>query len=102
MSEREISDVIEASKEALVELAKARTEVERLREALEFYADPDTWFAVALFPDPPCGEIVNDIGTTEGWEEMPYERPGKRARAALAPEATPNANHDAMASKQPR
>lgn len=47
--------------------------------ALEFYADPETWFAVALFPDHPCGEIVDDFSDTEALGE----KPGKRAREAL-------------------
>lgn len=54
-------------------------------DALAFYGDPDTWFAVAVFGDRPCGEI------TEDWSEhgdINYpegdQRPGKRAREALA------------------
>lgn len=51
-----------------------------MRRALEFYADPDTYFAVAVIGDPPCGEFVDDFGPdNEG-----IERPGLRARAALA------------------
>lgn len=46
--------------------------------ALEFYADPETWIAVGLFPDPPCGEIMNDFSETSYGD-----KPGKRARMAL-------------------
>lgn len=54
--------------------------IERLEEALAFYADPETWVAVAFLADPPCGEIVtdeSDTGDPWGW------RLGKRAREAL-------------------
>ena len=66
---------------ALVETVNAlEAERDALREALEFYADPNTYFAIGIFPDPPCGEFNEDFDDTEelGW------RPGKRARAALA------------------
>ena len=63
--------------------AKAR-EV-KLREALEFYADPDTYFAVSIISDPPAGDIVRDFSAVPGND---YDRPmpGKRARAALDPQ----------------
>lgn len=47
---------------------------------VEFYGDSDTWFAVSLLPDPPCGDIVKDI-------RKDYEgtyRPGGRARLAYS------------------
>lgn len=50
-------------------------------EALEFYADPETYLAIGFFPDPPCGEFMDD------WSDTGPEygaRPGKRARQALA------------------
>lgn len=45
---------------------------------LEFYADVDTWFAVMLMPDPPCGNIVRDYGYVDD-----RRKPGRRARIAL-------------------
>jgi hypothetical protein len=54
--------------------------ITELHAALEFYASPDTWYAVLLFADPPCGEIANDYSMIE---EEGCERPGARARAAL-------------------
>ena len=54
----------------------------RLVEALRFYADPQTYFAISMFPDPPCGEFITDfedVGEMSG-----RQRPGKRARAALS------------------
>jgi hypothetical protein len=47
-------------------------------EALAFYANPDTWFAVALFPDPPNGPIMDDFSEWDG-----IQRPGAKAREAL-------------------
>jgi hypothetical protein len=63
--------------------AAARVEVERdrLAKALRFYADPETYLAIGFFPDPPCGEFMDDFddqGPQFGF------KPGKRARAALA------------------
>jgi len=42
----------------------------------EFYADPYTYFAVSLLGDPPCGDIVRDLGPTF----MESRKPGRRAR----------------------
>jgi hypothetical protein len=56
-----------------------------LAEATDFYADPDTYFAIGIFPDPPCGEFMEDFSKAER-ESDGYVRdyPGKRAREALA------------------
>ncbi len=51
---------------------------DKLRKALEFYADPETYFAIGFFPDPPNGEFMDDFSETE----LGY-KPGKRARIAL-------------------
>jgi hypothetical protein len=56
----------------------------RLREALEFYADPATYFAVGFMADPPCGEFVDDFSDDHGDDDLPGPRAGKRARAALS------------------
>lgn len=54
-------------------------ENKRLKLALCFYADPETYFAIGFFPDPPCGEFIDDF------EEWPQgsPKPGKKAREAL-------------------
>jgi hypothetical protein len=54
-----------------------------LREALGFYADPDTYFAIAFAFDNPCGDFADDFTEDHGGD---YDRPmpGKRARAALS------------------
>jgi hypothetical protein len=59
-------------------------EIERLRKALKFYADPETYFAVGFIGDPPCGEFVDDFDEAYEHEHMTGPRPGKRARAALS------------------
>lgn len=69
--------------EGLVRSVNRRAEIAEVRiaeqeEALRFYADPDTYFAIGLFADPPCGDFVHDLEEIDG-----VERPGKRARAAL-------------------
>lgn len=52
-------------------------------DVLEFYADPETYFAVGFFPDPPCGDFVNDLSDDYDHPDMTGPRPGKRARDLL-------------------
>jgi hypothetical protein len=49
--------------------------VEEIIKALEFYANPDTYFAIGFFPDPPCGDFINDFDKTK--------KPGALARKTL-------------------
>lgn len=50
----------------------------KLIDALVFYADPDTYFAIGFFPDPPCGPFMEDFS------ETPLgDKPGKLARTVL-------------------
>lgn len=58
---------------------RAREVEEALAEALLFYADECTWWAVSLWGDFPCGDITKDLGEVDG-----DLRPGQRAREALA------------------
>lgn len=57
-------------------------EIDRLRDALEFYADPETYFAVAFRFDPPTGGFDDDFDEEHGGD---FDRPmpGKLARATL-------------------
>lgn len=64
---------------------EAEQRAERYRAALEFYANPDTYFAIAFMPDPPNGEFMDDFSDVET-EWGPEYRPGKRARQALVPD----------------
>jgi hypothetical protein len=75
--------------------APVQQEGERVREALEFYANPETYLAIGFFPDPPCGEFMDDFDeTAEGL------KPGKRARAALA-QPTPAAHERGLDTSFP-
>lgn len=49
-------------------------------EALEFYADPETYVAIGFLADRPAGAFMDDFDDTG---ELGL-RPGKRARAALS------------------
>lgn len=49
-----------------------------LQQVLAFYADPETYFAIGFFPDPPNGDFMEDFSETELGR-----KPGKRARVAL-------------------
>lgn len=54
-------------------------EIKRLRKALFFYANPDTYLGIGFFPHYPCGNFINDFGDTS----QGCGRPGKLARKAL-------------------
>jgi hypothetical protein len=62
--------------------------IEALEAALGFYANPETYHAIAMLGDRPCGEFADDFSEDEWTKESGYDRPmpGKIARAALAPE----------------
>ncbi len=69
---------------------KYQDTIARLRAALEFYANPETYFGIGFFPDSPSGEFIEDfeeltggLGHPDGGE---WVKPGKRARAALSEE----------------
>jgi len=71
------------------ELTRVQDEVERLKKALEFYANPDNYFALMIIGDSPCGDFINDLDQDYmEFTEMPYDHyerpmPGKTARQAL-------------------
>ena len=60
-------------------LKKLKDKIEKLEKALIFYADAETYFAIGFFPDPPCGEFMEDF---EHCGDLGY-KPGKRARDVL-------------------
>ena len=66
--------------EAVTKIATMQAEIDELKETLAFYADPETYFAIGFFPDPPCGEFMEDFSDTG--VELGF-RAGKRARVAL-------------------
>ena len=63
-----MEDTVEISEERLNEIL----------EALDFYADPDTYFAIGFIPDRPAGDFMDDFSETE----LGY-KPGKLARKIL-------------------
>lgn len=70
---------------------RAEQSRQALEAALQFYADPATYFAIGFLPDRPCGDFINDFDETEdfGW------KPGKLARSALDRSISPStADHD--------
>ena len=68
--------------EERIELAELRAENKRLREALEFYANPENYHAMAFLYDPPCGGFAEDFSDA-GHEDYDRPMPGKTAREAL-------------------
>jgi len=70
--------------EAADTLERLVAEVERMREALEFYADEDNWFGVYMTG---CGPMADDW-SIDGHPYWPDGKPGKTARAALTGEAS--------------
>ena len=48
--------------------------------ALDYYANPDTYAAIALLPDPPCGDFIHDVSKAGDYGRR---MPGKMARRAL-------------------
>lgn len=72
----------EASQEEWFEILALIDAYRIAREALEFYADPGTYFAVAMLGDPPCGPFMDEAEWSEtddlGW------KPGNRARTDVA------------------
>jgi hypothetical protein len=50
-------------------------EIIKLIRALQFYADPETYYAIGFFPDPPCGDFIEDF------DEL--RKPGALARKTL-------------------
>ena len=69
-------------------LDQAEGRVAELEGVLEFYADPETYFAIGFFPDHPCGEFDEDFEELSGELGHPdgtsWFKPGKRARQAIS------------------
>ena len=60
-------------------------ENKKLKNALAFYASPETYFAIGIWPDPPCGDFVDDFGEVSDIDGDWY-KPGALARHVLFPE----------------
>jgi hypothetical protein len=72
---------VERMAPAIEALAEAQQRERVLREALEFYADPDTYYGIGMAGDSPCGAFLDDLDDAH---DPGFSKPGKRARAALA------------------
>lgn len=77
---KRLADAIEACDGEHPEVSMLKRRMERLEEALEFYANPETYFAIGFFPDSPTGDFMDDFDDTG---ELGF-KPGKRARSALS------------------
>jgi hypothetical protein len=57
--------------------------IKKLSAALGFYADPDSYFAIGIFPDHPCGNFINDFDNEHGNDQYDRPMPGRYARMVL-------------------
>jgi len=60
-------------------LKNDKRKIKSLVNALAFYADEDTYFAIGFFPDKPCGDFIKDFSK----DSLGKISPGKKARAVL-------------------
>ena len=56
-----------------------KCKIKSLVDALAFYADEDSYFAIGFFPDRPCGDFIEDFSQ----DSFGTMRPGKKAMAVL-------------------
>ena len=60
-----------------------KKKIKVLLRALHFYADPDSYFAIGILPDRPCGDFADDFETTYDNLGEKVWRPGKLARETI-------------------
>lgn len=63
-------------------IEKLEKEREILLETLLFYASWETYFAITVMGDPPCGPFIDDFSDVETEYGFNTWRPGRRAREA--------------------
>jgi hypothetical protein len=63
-------------------LAAKDARIAELEETLAFYADAETYHAIAFLADPPCGEFMDDFSDDHG-DDYDRPMPGRRARSTL-------------------
>lgn len=78
-----LGEVYTISSKACDRIEELEAENARLREALEFYANPETYHAVAFMCDRPGGGWEDDFDESHGHEFYERPMPGMKARAAL-------------------
>jgi len=59
--------------------------LEGYEEAVDFYADPESYHAIGFMVDPPAGAFADDFSEPEEHQDPGYPRrmPGLKARQAL-------------------
>lgn len=65
------------------ELERYRKALSIAHDALQFYADPENYHAIAFMADRPAGGFANDFDTKHGHDFYDRPMPGKTARKAL-------------------
>lgn len=65
-----------------IRLENLESQLQKAIEGLEFYADPDTYFAIAFIPDSPCGDFNSDFEIMDE-NGIEVDRAGKKARRTL-------------------
>ena len=70
-------DYIESLEERNKELEDIKVE---LVEVLSFSGDPDSYFAIAIVGDRPCGDFADDFSDDHGFNEYDRPMPGTLAR----------------------
>lgn len=87
------ADTIEEAVEKLADIMRSKdweetlnaTPVSEIAQALQFYADPESYFATFIVPDHPAGPFADDIGCCLFDGEHDH-RHGRAARRALGDE----------------
>lgn len=62
----------------LDKMGEDKEQINKMLKVLEYYANPEIYFAIGFLPDKPCGDFINDFSNTSlGC------KPGKKARELL-------------------
>lgn len=75
-----------AALDSLLKNKRVKTDQEMIQDlidALEFYADPASYHAIAFLTDPPCGGFADDFDEDHGDDFYDRPMPGKKAREVL-------------------
>jgi hypothetical protein len=78
MSKDKIQKLKEENKKLKSEIRRLNSVGSKLIRCLDFYANPETYFAISFLPDPPSGGFIYDFSETDLGR-----KPGKRARKTL-------------------
>ena len=59
-------------------ISKDKKLLKKIMDVLDFYADPETYFAIGYLGDKPCGDFIKDFSETQ----IGY-KPGQKSRKIL-------------------